>query len=64
MKVVINALGLVSHTSQRDGIDGIVYFGRKKSVKKGTNDPNAETTTRKQVVNDFVIPSKNPQTAE
>lgn len=27
-------------------IDGIVYFGRKKSIKKGTNDPNAETTAK------------------
>ncbi len=46
-------------------MDGITYFGRKKSVKKVVNDPDAvETTTSKEVVNDFIIPSKNPQTAE
>lgn len=54
--------------SQREGgqaYDGITYFGRKKSIKKAANDPHSiEQTTAKTVVNDFVIPSKNPQTAE
>lgn len=70
LKIVINAAGLVSHTSKRNMIDGFVYFGRKKAIKKGTHDPNAETTAQpviftinnifqKQIVNDFIIPSKN-----
>lgn len=46
MKIEINALGISSHPSKRGIIDGIVYFGRKKSVKKGTHDPNAETTAK------------------
>jgi hypothetical protein len=46
-------------------MDGITYFGRKKSVKKVVNDPHSvEGTAAKEVVNDFIIPSKNPQTAE
>ena len=44
-----------------NGKDGHIYFGRKKSVKKLANDPTQiESTTTKTVVNDFVIPSKNP----
>ena len=46
MKIVINALGLVSHTTLRGYNDGVTYFGRKKSIKNGTNDPNAETTAK------------------
>jgi hypothetical protein len=42
-------------------LDGITYFGRKKSIKKAINDPaSIETTTIKEIVNDFIIPSKNP----
>ena len=42
-------------------MDGITYFGRKKSIKKAVNDPDAvETTTSKEIVNDFIIPSKKP----
>lgn len=57
---MINPLGLQSHQTQRNGEDGITYFGRKKYVKKNNNDMNAESTTQKQIVNDFIIPSKNP----
>ncbi len=46
MKLTINPLGLVSETPLRGVVDGITYFGRKKSIKKGTNDPNAETTNQ------------------
>lgn len=46
MKLVINPLGLISHSSLRGVIDGVTFFGRKKCIKKGTNDPNAETTNK------------------
>lgn len=46
MKVDINACGIASQTSKRGIIDGIVYFGRKTSIKKGSVDPNAETTNQ------------------
>jgi hypothetical protein len=46
LKIVIGATGLASHISKRGIVDGIVYFGRKKSIKKGTHDPNAETTAK------------------
>ncbi len=70
LKIVINAIGLTSHSSFRDQSDGVTYFGRKKCIKHPTNDPDSETTTKvnssnnmilqKEVVNDFIIPSKNP----
>jgi hypothetical protein len=42
-------------------MDGVTYFGRKRSIKKVVNDPSQiETTTSKEIVNDFIIPSKNP----
>ncbi len=63
-KIIIGPLGLEGENqSYREGgqSDGITYFGRKKSVKKAVNDPNSiETTTHKEIVNDFIIPSKNP----
>lgn len=40
----MNALGLMNVQSFRGEADGITYFGRKKSIKKGINDPNAEST--------------------
>jgi hypothetical protein len=46
LKIVIGATGLTSHVSKRGIIDGIVFFGRKKSAKIGMNDPNAETTSK------------------
>lgn len=46
LKIVISAVGLTSHVSKRGVIDGIVFFGRKKSAKIGLNDPNAETTSK------------------
>jgi hypothetical protein len=52
MQLVINPLGLVSETPFRGVVDGITYFGRKKSIKRGTNDPNAETTNQ-------VIPNRD-----
>jgi len=63
-KITIGPCGLEGENhSQREGgqSDGVTYFGRKKSVKKVVNDPNQiETTTSKEIVNDFIIPSKNP----
>lgn len=46
MKIEINACGIQSEQSERGVIDGIVYFGRKKSISKGAHDPNAETTAK------------------
>lgn len=67
-RIVIGPQGLEGeNSSSRDGgqLDGVTYFGRKKSIKKVVNDPSQiETTTSKEIVNDFIIPSKNPQTAE
>ncbi len=45
MKIEINACGIQTKPSKRGIIDGVVYFGRKTSIKKGAVDPNAETTT-------------------
>lgn len=46
MKIVINAIGLISHSSLRAGDDGVTYFGRKKNIKKVNNsDHNHESTT-------------------
>ena len=63
-RIVVGPQGLEGdNISQREGgqLDGVTYFGRKKSVKKIANDPNSiETTTSKEIVNDFIIPSKNP----
>ena len=63
-RIVIGPQGLEGeNTSSRDGgqLDGVTYFGRKKSIKKVVNDPSQiETTTSKEIVNDFIIPSKNP----
>ena len=42
MKILINPLGLVSHTSLRDAQDGFTYFGRKKNVKKPVQDQGQE----------------------
>ena len=56
--------------------DGFVFFGCKKSLKQHQNSLDNESTTlvshihtehiwfQKRVVNDFVIPNKNEQTAE
>ena len=67
-QIILGPMGLeLPYESQREGStkDGHIYFGRKKSIKKLANDPTQiESTTTKTVVNDFVIPSKNPQTAE
>lgn len=38
MKIIINALGLISHAPYRGANDGITYFGRKKSIKKVNAD--------------------------
>ena len=52
MLINIDATGIISQESKRAVIDGVVFFGRKKSIRKGTHDPNAETTT-KPVSNKF-----------
>lgn len=44
--------------------DGFVYFGCKKSIKQHQQNLDKESTTIKHVVNDFIIPNKNEQTAE
>ena len=63
-RILIGPCGLEGENhSLREGgqLDGITYFGRKKSIKKAVNDPaSIETTTIKEIVNDFIIPSKNP----
>ena len=45
MKIILNALGLMSHTSKRGCSDGITFFGRKKNIKKVNNDPNSTEST-------------------
>ena len=75
MTILINAQGLVNHTAYRAARDGYTYFGRKKNIKRVNNsDHDHESTTKvsqvsvifaqKQIVNDFIIPSKNAQSAE
>lgn len=47
MKIVINPLGLSSHSSYRGAQDGTTYFGRKKNIKKVNNtDHDHESTTK------------------
>jgi hypothetical protein len=50
MKIVLNALGLVSHNSMRGVNEGITYFGRKKNIKKANGDPNSTESTTKVLI--------------
>ena len=71
----MNALGLVGdHAPLRAAYDGITYFGCKKSAQIEMNNGEEGETggafvgqkgeTKKQVVNDFVIPAVKPEEKE
>lgn len=49
----MNALGLINVQSFRGEADGVTYFGRKKSIKKGINDPNAESTNLEVTIHNY-----------
>jgi len=61
----INTLGL-EENSLRKVEDGFTYFGCKKSIKKvnrqtfnKTGNTGSSEIFEKEIVNDFVIPTKN-----